>query len=364
MQHVSPNPFVRFFDTNRMSDTTKRVLMHAAFWVAWTSRTFYDIVSLYNLQGAFVFSTAYLLSQMPLVYIHLYFLVPKLLHNRRYVLYAIGTVALLFGYSAFNYLLMRSIPSSLIPFNLELYIGNLEPTYDVFEGAFALVISYSLKYAWMAINTKNQLLKLEKDNLQLELNALKAQVNPHFLFNTLNNIYALSMQKSDKSPEMILKLSDMMRYVLYECNTDKVPIDKEFKFIRDYIDLERIRHHDKVKIDLQIEAKDKDADIEPFLLMPFIENSFKHGLNNRLEEQWIKIHIAQQPNALVMNVANSHVPQQVNGKKHGGIGIENARRRLNLLYDHKHKLNIRPGENDFTVDLTLQTDWNDTMHDR
>ncbi|HZG01380.1 MAG TPA: histidine kinase, partial [Chitinophagales bacterium] len=344
MQATGPNPFVRFLDTNRMSEPVKRVLMHAAFWFAWLSRTFYDIASLYNTQGAFVFTGAYLLSQLPLVYIHLYLLVPKLLHQRRYVLYALSTVALLYGYSAFNYLLMRGIPSSWIPFNLELYIGNLDPTYDVFEGAFALVISYSLKYAWMAITTKNQLLKLEKDNLQLELNALKAQVNPHFLFNTLNNIYALSMQKSDKSPEMILKLSDMMRYVLYECNTDKVPIEKEFKFIRDYIDLERIRHHERVKIDLQINANGEETSIEPFLLMPFIENSFKHGLNNRLEDQWINIKIDQEPNGLVMHVANSHEPKRINGKKAGGIGIENARRRLNLLYDKKHLLNIQPGD--------------------
>lgn len=351
----SPNPFIRFLDTNRMSEATKRVLMHAAFWIAWTSRTFYDIVSLYNLQGAFVFSAAYLISQMPLVYVHLYVLVPRLLHTRRYVLYGLATTALLFGYSAFNYLLMRSIPPALIPFNLELYIGNLEPTYDIFEGAFALVISYSLKYAWMAITTKNQLLKLEKDNLQLELNALKAQVNPHFLFNTLNNIYSLSLQKSDKSPEMILKLSDMMRYVLYECNTDKVPIEKEFKFIRDYIDLERIRHHDKVKIDLSINSDKHEASIEPFLLMPFIENSFKHGLNNRLENQWIHIDIDQQQNALVMKVENSHVPKKVNGKKQHGIGIENARRRLNLLYAKKHLLNIQSNDNAFTVDLKLET---------
>ena len=355
MQAVGPNPFVRFLDTNRMSETTKRVLMHAAFWVAWSSRTFYDIVSLYNLQGAFVFTGAYLISQLPLVYIHLYLLVPKFLHQRRYVLYGVSTLALLYGYSAFNYLLMRSIPSAWIPFNLELYIGNLEPTYDVFEGAFALVISYSLKYAWMAITTKNQVLKLEKDNLQLELNALKAQVNPHFMFNTLNNIYSLAMQRSDKTPEMILKLSDMMRYVLYECNTDKVPIEKELQFIRDYIDLERIRHHDdKVKIDLKIDAGDEAATIEPFLLMPFIENSFKHGLNNRLENQWIRIHIDQQPNGLVMKVENSHEPAKVNGKKPGGIGIENARRRLNLLYDKKHNLNIRSDERQFTVDLKLQ----------
>jgi two-component system, LytTR family, sensor kinase len=296
-----------------------------------------------------------LLSQMPLVYIHLYLLVPALLHKRRYILYGLSTIVLLFGYSAFNYFLMRNIPPSWLPFNLELYISNLDPTYDIFEGAFALVISYSLKYAWMAITTKNQVLKLEKDNLQLELNALKSQVNPHFLFNTLNNIYSLAMHKSDKAPEMILKLSDMMRYVLYECNTDKVPIEKEFQFIRDYIDLERIRHHDKVKIDLQIESKDKDATIEPFLLMPFIENSFKHGLNNRLENQFVHIYINQQQNGLVMKVENSNVPKKINGKKQQGIGIENAKRRLNLLYDSKHDLNIRSEENRYIVDLKLET---------
>src|SRR5580765_7770489 len=163
----------------------RRVLLHILFWIGWLSRTYYDLVSLYGWRGSLIFLAVYACAQVPMVYFHLYVLVPDLLHRRRYSLYAITTIALVFAYSAINYTMLTLIPHRLLPEGLIGYIALLNPRYDVFEGLFALIVTYSLKYAWQAVSTRNELLQLQKDNLQLELNALKAQINPHFLFNTL-----------------------------------------------------------------------------------------------------------------------------------------------------------------------------------
>src|SRR4030095_3807566 len=195
---------------------------------------------------------------MPTVYFHLYVLVPKLLNQRRYVLYVLTTVGLLFAYSAINYSLLKSIPEQFLSPGLKIYIDNLNYTYDIFEGLFALIITYALKYAWQALSTKNRLLQLQKDNLMLELNALKAQIHPHFLFNTLNNIYSLSLRNSDKVPEMILKLSDMMRYVLYETNSGTVPLQREIEFLTNYIDLEKLRHNESASIRFSLDGSPED----------------------------------------------------------------------------------------------------------
>jgi hypothetical protein len=141
----------------------RRVLLHVVFWIAWLSRTYYDLVSLFGMQGSLIFLSVYASAQIPMVYFHLYVLAPQLLHKRRYVLYAISTVSLLFVYSYVNFTMLKSIPNSMLPNGLETYIDSLNSRYDIFEGLFALVVSYSLKYAWQAVSTSNKLLQLQKD---------------------------------------------------------------------------------------------------------------------------------------------------------------------------------------------------------
>jgi sensor histidine kinase YesM len=336
-----------------MRPRAKRVLMHIGFWILWLSRTFYDIISLYGVGlGECLFMLVYAATQIPMMYFHLYVLVPKLLNRRYYVLYGVSTVALVFSYSYVNYTLLTMIPANVSSAGLMDYIGQLNPRYDIFEGFFTLVITYALKYAGQAVSSQNKLLQLQKDNLILELNALKSQINPHFLFNTLNNIYSLSLRKSDKAPEMILKLSDMMRYVLYECNSGAVPIEKEIQFIKNYMDLERLRHGAEVKIQFTLNGNPGQNKIEPLLLIPIVENSFKHGINNQLEKGFIEIQMEVKDKKLSLQAYNS----VQNGKraeiKHG-IGIDNVRKRLELLYPENHRLQISPNEKTWKVNLEL-----------
>lgn len=332
----------------------RRVLMHVGFWLFWLFRTFYDIASLYGLgSGELLFMVVYASTQIPMMYFHLYFLVPQLLNRRKYVLYAICTVALVMAYSYVNYTLLTWIPESISSEGLVFYISSLNPRYDIFEGLFTLVITYSIKYAGQVRTTQTRLLQLQRDNLTLELNALKAQINPHFLFNTLNNIYSLALRKSDKAPEMVLKLSDMMRYVLYECNSGPVLVEREIQFVSNYIELERIRHGSHVSINYSLTGNPEESRIEPLLLIPIVENSFKHGINAQMEKGFVEVQLNVVNGKLEMEVINSVPLNGTSLHDKGGIGLDNVKKRLELIYPGKHTIHIESLPEMYKVDLTL-----------
>jgi len=199
---------------------------------------------------------------------------------------------------------------------------------------------------------------LQRQQLKSELKFLKTQINPHFFFNTLNSLYALTLKKSDKAPEIVLKLSEMMRYMLYESNERLIPLSQEIKYLKNYLELEKLRHGDKFKMSIDIQGDPKGHRIAPLLFMPFLENSFKHGIDSELKSGYVDISIEINETELSLNVTNSRpqvaiTPIPLEGKS-GGIGLTNVRRRLNLLYPKKYKLGIDKDENTYQIDLTLK----------
>jgi len=197
--------------------------------------------------------------------------------------------------------------------------------------------------------------KLEKEKLHSELKFLKSQINPHFLFNTLNNVYSLALVKSDKTPDIILKLSEILRYMLYECNIPKVLLSKEVKYIENYLALERLRQRDDVKIDFEIEGDITDQKISPLLFTPFLENAFKHGINKVLEDAYVNILLKVKDNNIVFMVENikpEFTPQDFQ-KKQGGIGLANVKKRLKLLYPDRYKLEIENTKFSYKIELYL-----------
>lgn len=353
MENTQP-VFFQQFNAWLQKPPVLRVLMHVGFWLFWLFRTFYDIVSLYGWgAGELLFMLVYAATQIPMMYFHLYVLVPQLLNKRRYVMYAVSTVALVFAYSYVNYYLLTLIPESISSIGLVDYISQLNSQYDIIEGFFTLVITYSIKYAGQVRSTQTRLLQLQRDNLTLELNALKAQINPHFLFNTLNNIYSLALRKSDKTADMVLRLSDMMRYVLYECNSGAVVLEREIEFVSNYVELERIRHGNHVSINYSMTGEAGDKRIEPLLLIPIVENSFKHGINAQMENSFVDIRLEVVNGTLTLAVENS-VPQKGSMlKEKGGIGLDNVKKRLELIYPHNHFLQIQSLKDRYKVDLQL-----------
>jgi LytS/YehU family sensor histidine kinase len=191
---------------------------------------------------------------------------------------------------------------------------------------------------------------LENQRLSAELSFLKSQINPHFLFNSLNSIYSLAYQRSETTPDAILKLSEIMRYMLYECNDNEVSLEKELQYLQNYIELQKIRFGEKAYIDFKINGKVDGQQIVPLLLIAFIENAFKHG-------------VANDPGSairLLIEVDESHLYFFIQNRKHnnnrdnlGGIGLINVKRRLDLLYPGRYKLDIIDGKETYTCELTL-----------
>ena len=197
--------------------------------------------------------------------------------------------------------------------------------------------------------------ELEAQKTQSELRFLKSQINPHFLFNTLNNLYALTLKKSDTAPEIVLKLSDMMRYMLYECNEKQVPLEKEIRYIQNYLDLERIRQGGDVDIVFEIDGEVRDQRVAPLLFIPFIENSFKHGVNRALKNAFVHLNMKISDSGIEMELKNSKPDSLPGGLPHraGGIGLVNVRHQLQLLYPGKHKLKIEDSPVSYIVQLKI-----------
>jgi sensor histidine kinase YesM len=191
---------------------------------------------------------------------------------------------------------------------------------------------------------------LEIQNIQIEKDFLKAQLNPHFLFNTLNNLYGLTVRKDNLAPELILNLSDIMSYTLYESNTEIVRLEKELDFIKNYIALEKMRYADDANIQVTIEGQTAGLFVAPLLTFTFIENAFKYGLKSK--NAFVKLDIKMENNTFWFSLENDSEATE-NDSDFGGIGVENARKRLELLYPDQYKLEIKRMENSFKVDLKI-----------
>lgn len=201
---------------------------------------------------------------------------------------------------------------------------------------------------------------LETQNMQSELRFLKSQINPHFLFNTLNSLYALTLKKSDLAPEIVLKLSEMMRYMLYECNEKRVLLSKEINYLQHYIDLERIRQGKQAQITFEVSGDVQDLSIAPLLFIPFLENSFKHGIQSTLSQGgYVRIAMRIKGKQLHFHVENSKpgtLPARDPNRPSGGIGLVNVHRRLNLLYPNRYDLKIDDTPHSYAVELILELD--------
>jgi two-component system, LytTR family, sensor kinase len=205
---------------------------------------------------------------------------------------------------------------------------------------------------WYLDQQKNK--KLAQEKLAAELNFLKAQIHPHFLFNTLNNLYALTLIKSEKTSDVVLKLSDLLDYMIYKSNDEFVPLAKELEIMDDYIELEKMRYNERLDFKFEIQGDPGNHEIAPLILIPFIENSFKHGASKDRMNPSIHIMLVIEPDFLFLKVANSvPVEKKIDVPENEGIGLRNVQRRLELIYPGQHELRVVPGNNLFTVECKI-----------
>lgn len=316
-----------------------RLLYHAAFWIVFVTVFTLFFGSKYGYEESFKDVVRESLSYALVVYVNILFLIPRFLLRRKYGQYIFyllcSLVVMVPVHSAVEYYNF---------YNVEELKGQVRferlAFFSLINISLVLALTTGLKLGmeWFSQQQRNQ--ELERERLQAELKFLKSQINPHFLFNTLNNLYALSLQKSDKAPEMILKLSEMMRYLLYESNEKMVPLANEIRCMENYIELERIRQDERTRIQLEINCKENGKMIAPLLFIPFLENSFKHGVNSAIEAGWIHIRLDEKDGALFFEVENNKPAKPMKKGSENGIGLQNVKRRLELIYPQKHELTI------------------------
>jgi sensor histidine kinase YesM len=293
--------------------------------------------------------------------------IPKLLERRKLVGYTLLILGLLIFYGSLPRIyhfffgsLMPSTPGAAHPppgrqHSLPILApGNIA----VFLLVFVFSTGIKAINQWFRSEQRNK--EIANEKLKAELSFLKAQINPHFLFNTLNNIYALATDQSEHTAAAVLKLSSIMRYVLTEARNDLVPLEKEIQFTTHYIELQKMRLTDKSSVDFTINGEPTGIQIAPLLFLPFVENAFKYGISTR-ELSPITIILEIKKYSLYFSVSNQkHIHAALRMADNTGIGIDNTRRRLDLLYPDQYTLTIDDGAGSFTVHLKIM--YNADMH--
>ncbi len=296
--------------------------------------------------------------KMIVTYFTLYFLIPRFLMVKKYMLFLLGLfITLIIGGLIQQRVAIYVLPLPHMPdYNPDSNLNIYHLMHVIVDINTLLVLPMMAKIIEHYYIDKQKAESLSKEKLKAELNFLKNQIHPHFFFNTLNSLYSLTIKKSDKAPEVVLKLSELMRYILHETNPQSVPLIKEINYLKNYIDLEKIRFEKRFEISFNVFGDIAGRNIAPMLLLPFIENSFKHGVNNESDGAWITIEISVKGESLLMKIENSISntdSRSDSDKKDGGIGLENVRRRLDLIYAGKYDLKINNDGNSYIVVLKL-----------
>ncbi len=334
-----------------------RPINHLIYWVSFVLIGSY--IFSYQQNFPYVFYLLNLLVHLPVLilytYLVIYLLVPHFLLRGKYISFfglLVGVSALasiLKLYISKNVYYALFIPKALHPhewYSLDSFLVNML----WIVGPALLFAMFKYYKDW--IKSQDISREAERKRLATELQVLKGQLNPHFLFNTLNNLYSLALGKSDKTAVVIAKMSDMFHYILYECNATEVPVSKELKLIEDYIELEQIRYSDRLSIKFDKKVENKNYLIPPMLLYSFVENCFKHGSSQDPDLPWIRISLHVKNNHLSFEARNN-VPNNYKSTKTEGVGLLNGKRRLELMYPGNHQLIIHEENNEFYVKLDI-----------
>ena len=331
------------------------VRFHILFWIVYFVFNFFRFASI---NKDYWYSLKSNLVEFPLniviTYFTIYFLIPRFILKKKYLqFFFYFSVSLIVFYvirSGLNYLLVSKDlwpeaqgyqePFTLIHF-VEVTIGTI---YVV-----ALVSAIKLAYDWVSEKRKND--ELQRIQLQTELDFLKSQIQPHFFFNTLNNLYALVIKQSPNAPDVVMKLSEIMQYVLYEVKEPRVSLLKAINYLHSYLELEKLRYGERVKSEINIDGDIDEVEIPPLIFLPFLENCFKHGVKMQGDIK-VNINFAVRDKFLYFSVENSLDEHRDSAPRHG-IGIENVKRRLDLLYGKKYELNTSATDEMFKVSLKL-----------
>jgi signal transduction histidine kinase len=343
-----------------------RFYRHAGFWLVFyvfsIASYFHDFLDKIGFSNWILLQSLetllHVLTQILFCYPVIYFLLPRFLQPRKYLSFflslAAWSVVVYFVYYLVHVLLFSRIhamvglkfrPPELV------YWFTLISFISYFPVSTGLALALKTSKNWYLKRLENQQLFEENSNAELQL--LKAQIHPHFLFNTLNNIYSFTLKKSGESSALIRKLSDTIRYMIQDCDAYQVSLKKELHMIQDYMELEKIRYGSRLTMEIDIEGNTETKMVTPLLMIPLIENSFKHGTSQMLKHPWIVLRIITASNWLNFQITNSKPYSHPSTPVKGGIGLLNVKKRLQLLYPEKHQLNIVSNDDSFSVSMKI-----------
>lgn len=333
---------------------TRAVFIHSAVWLVLLAILFF-INGREHPEQAAVIILLYGVLNIAIFYVYYFLVNPLLIGVGRY-------------WRAFAYITIILVVSIAVKYGVALYYEDIVMHYRDAEGReqvltasqyivaaligglFFMLLSTAVYVISNNFKIREDRKNLETEKLNAELAFLRSQINPHFLFNSLNNIYSLAYQKSDKTPEAILKLSEIMRYMLYESNEEWVMLEEEINYLENYIELQKLRFKEQIYVDLHENIEEKEHRIMPLLLISFLENAFKHGVSTD----------AEQPIRIAINVENGRLhfkaenaKNQVNKDQTRGVGLVNLKRRLELGYPDRHTINVVETENYYSSELFI-----------
>ncbi len=341
---------VTFFQRNRI------FLLHLSFWCFYCSFYMYAYSSRpgreINMPRLLTFSALQLSFAMLVAYLNNFILLPRFLRHQKiwkyFLEFVIPFIVLILLRVHLQRYLVDEYTHHERYFYSTFYIVQLS-----FDTILITIFVGMLRFAvgWFELESTRK--QLENDKLANELKFLKAQINPHFLFNTLNNLYYLAYSHSANTTEVIAKLSQMMRYMIYDSNYPKVPLSKEIEYMQNYISLERLRLNNEVPIDFRIEGSTENILVTPLIFITFLENAFKHGVSANTSGSWVKIHFQVKGNEIVYTVENTKLKNTSPEKEKSGFGLQNLQRRLELIYPDMYQLKTNDLPDRYFVQLNL-----------
>lgn len=341
-----------------------RTLNHVLFWAAYLLfTTIIASINTNHIVGDFIKNLSLLPSQLLAAYFLNYYQIPKLLLKKKYILFIITFFFFGYFFLAFGRFSIVHIAEPFIrkDFEQESILEILTDSDYLIKVYFPAI--YSVVFIMFVIKVikqraleKQKIERLEKEKIENELKFLRTQIQPHFLFNTLNNLYALTLEKSDLAPQVVLKLSELLDFILYQSNQPEIAIEKEIELIQGFIDLESLRYGERLKLKFHHQIDDKNSKITPLLLLPFVENAFKHGANKNPNNPEININLMVDNNELFFEIYNSkssHIKNAIDSFN-GGIGNKNLKRQLELNYENRFDLSVKENDNSYKVSLNIK----------
>lgn len=334
------------------------LIVHLAFWCAYFSFFFYQISFQDEDQSGYVRLLADAVAHVSVIatasYMNYFYFLPRFLKHKNFWRYILEFIIPFIFLHVFLIFVKRQIyVDSGDLLRIEVVYSSRFFIKSFISAIFIVIFVGMLKFLEDWFELEGQKKEVENEKLTAELRFLKAQINPHFLFNTLNNLYSLAFSNSPNTTEVIAKLSKMMRYMLYDSNQAKVPLIKEIDYIENYISLEKLRLNHQIPIDFEVKGDTSQVMIVPLLLITFLENAFKHGVNGNDPNSWVKAILQIEGKTCIYTVENSAIHSPGLIQENSGIGLQNLKRRLELSYPGAYKLRVENKNHKHSIQLKI-----------